>query len=115
MTTGSQFLGHGELWWVTSHPQGIELAQVIDVRPDAVEDLALSHIVQGQPHGVGVIGLHLPILWEVTDHGVPCHPACDPFGNFVTMPSIKMCVQQLHFLPGPIAECLVSWQLLLRR
>ena len=91
------------------------MAQVIEVRPYAVKDPALPHVIQRQPHRVGVVGLHLAMLGEVTDHGVPCHPACDDVGNFVTMPSIKACVQQLRFLFGPIKECLVSWQLLLRR
>ena len=63
----SCFLGCGELWWVTSHPQGVESAQVIDIRPDVIEDLALSHIVQGWLHQVGVVGLHLPMLRKVTD------------------------------------------------
>ena len=67
---GSQSPGCGELWWATSGPQGIESMQVIDVRPDAIEDLALFHIVQAWPHRVGVVGLCLPMLEEVTDHSV---------------------------------------------
>ena len=35
---GNWFLGHGELWWVASHPQGVESAQVIDIGPDADTD-----------------------------------------------------------------------------
>ena len=45
MPMGNWFLRLGELWQVTSHPQGVESAQVIDVGPDNVEDLTLSHVV----------------------------------------------------------------------
>ena len=45
MPMGCWFLRCRELWWVTGHPQDVELAQVIDVRPDTVEDLALTHVV----------------------------------------------------------------------
>ena len=44
MPMGHWFPRGGELW-VTCHPQDVELAQVIDVRPDTVEDLALAHVV----------------------------------------------------------------------
>ena len=42
---GYWFPRYGELWWVTSHPQGIESAQVVDVGPDTIEDLTLSYVV----------------------------------------------------------------------
>ena len=42
---GSWFPRCRELWWVTSCPQGVKLAQAVDVRPDTVEDLALFHVV----------------------------------------------------------------------
>ena len=72
------------------------MAQVIDVQPYAIKDPALPHVVQRWPHRVGVVGLCLPVLGEVTDHGVPCRPACNTIVNFVTMPGIKACVQQPH-------------------
>ena len=115
LAVGSRFPGHGELWWITSRPQGVEVAQVIDVQPYAIEDPAHPCVVQRQPHGVRVVGLPLPVLQEVRDHGVSCHQACNAVGKFVVMPSIKTCVQQPQFLPGPIVECLVGWWLLLRR
>ena len=115
LAMGNWFLGHGELWQNASCPQSIEAAQVIDVQLYAIKDLALSHVIQRWPHGVGVVGLHLFVLGEVTDHGVTCHPACDAVGNFVAIASIKAGVQQLHFLPGPIMECLIGWWLLLGR
>ena len=34
-----------ELWQVTCHPQDVEPVQVIDVRPDAIKDLVLAHVV----------------------------------------------------------------------
>ena len=115
LTAGNQFPGRGELWWIASHPQGIEAAQVIEVRLYAVKDPALPPVIQRWTNGVGVVGLHLAMLGEITDHGVSCHPARDTVGNFVVMPGIKACVQQLHFLPTPITEGLICWWLLLGR
>ena len=54
LAAGGWFPGRGELWQIASHPQGIEVAQVIDVRPYAVEDPVLPHVVQRWPHGVRV-------------------------------------------------------------
>ena len=31
LAVGNWFPGHGELWQIASHPQGVEVAQVIDV------------------------------------------------------------------------------------
>ena len=115
LAMGKWFPGCWELWQITSQPQGIEAAQVIKVQLYAVKDPALYHGIQRQPHKVGVVGLHLSMLGKVTDHGVPCLPAHDAVCSFVVMPSIEACVQQPHFLPGPITECLISWQLLLGR
>ena len=111
----NQFPQHGELWWIASHPQGVEVAQVVEVQPYAVKDPAPTHVIQGWPHGVGVVGLHLAMFGKVTNHGVLHHPACNTIGNFVAMPSIKACVEQPHFLPSPMTECLVSWRLFLGR
>ena len=62
-----------------------------------------------------MIGLCLPMLGEVTNHGVSGGPACNTFSNLFAAPSIKTCVQQLSFLPGLFMECLVCWWLFLKR
>ena len=38
------------------------MAQVIEVRPYAIKDPALPHVIQRQPHRVGVVGCILPCL-----------------------------------------------------
>ena len=111
---GCGFLRCGELWQVTCCPQDVEQAQIVDVRPDAIEDLVLTHVVQGQPHRVWMIGLCLPMLREVADHGVPHGPACDAFNNLHTMPSIEICVQLPSPLLGLVMEGLIGWLLFLR-
>ena len=62
-----------------------------------------------------MIGLDLPMLGKVTDHGVSGGPAHNTFSNLFAMPSIETCVQLLSFLPGLIMECLICGQLFLRR
>ena len=57
----------------------------------------------------------LPVLGEVTDHGVSDGPAHDAFSNLFAIPGIETCLQQSSFLPGLIGECLVHWQCFLRR
>ena len=76
----------------TSHPQGIEPAQIINVRPDTFEDSTLHHVVKRQAHQVRVIRLHLPVFREVADHGVLGGPALNTICNLLVMPGIKMCV-----------------------
>ena len=95
---GCWFLRCGELWWVTCCPQDVEPAQAVDVRPDTIEDLALTHVVQGWPHQVCMIGLCLSMLGEIRDHGVSHGPACNAFSNLLMPPSIKICVK----LPSPL-------------
>ena len=73
------------------------------------------HVVQGWPHRVWMIGLHLSMLGEVTDHGVSSGPACNAFHNLLALPSIKVCVQLLSPLLGLVIEGLVGWLLFLRR
>ena len=62
-----------------------------------------------------MIGLHLSMLEEVTNHGVSHGPACNAFGNLLASPCIKICVQLLSLLPGLVVEGLVSWLLFLGR
>ena len=82
----------GELRWITHHPQGVESAQIINARTDAIEYLAVVHVLQGQPHQVRVIRLHLPVLEKVTDHGVSSSPARKAFYDLLAPPGIKVCV-----------------------
>ena len=35
----------GELGWITRHPQDVEPAQIVDVQSDAVEYLAVVHVL----------------------------------------------------------------------
>ena len=107
LPAGCRFPGCRKLRWITCHPQDVELAQIIDVRLDAVKDLVFAHVVQEWPHRVWIIGLHLSMLREVTDHGVSSGPACNAFSNLLVLPSIEVCVQLLSSLLG-----LVSWLLL---
>ena len=67
-------------------------------------DLALTHVVQGQPCQVWMIGLHLSMLREVTNHGVSHGPACNALSNLFAPPSIEICVQLLSPLLGLVAE-----------
>ena len=100
-----------ELRWITHHPQDVESAQIVNVRLDAVEYLAVTHVLQGQLHWIWVILLHLPMLGKITDHGVSSNPARNAFCDLLAPPGIKVCVQ----LPGLVAEGLISWLLFLRR
>ena len=115
LPTGHGFLGCGELGWITCHPQDVQPAQIVDVRSDAVEDLAFAHVVQVQPQQVWMIGLHISVLGEVADHGVSSGPACNAFSNLLAPPSIEVCVQLPSPLPGLVAEGFVSWLLFLGR
>ena len=112
---GHGFLGCGELGWITCHPQDVELAQIVDVRSDAIKDLAFAHVVQGWPHWVWMIGLHLSVLGEVADHDVSSGPACNAFSNLLAPPHIKVCVQLQSPLPGLVMEGLIGWLLFLGR
>ena len=102
---GSRFLRCGELGWVTSHPQDVEPAQIIDVRSDAVEN---TRVVQGWPHWVWMIGLCLSMFGEVTNHGVSHGPACNAFSNLLVLPRIEVYVQLPSPLPSLVTEGLVS-------
>ena len=110
LPAGCGLLRCGELGWITHHPQNVESAQIVNVRLDTVEYLAIVHVLQGQPHWVQVIQLHLPMLGKVTDHGVSGDPARNTFCDLLVPPGIKVCVQMLGPLPG-----LVGWLLFLGR
>ena len=114
LPVGCGLLRCGELRWVTLHSQDVESAQIVNVRSDAVKYLAVVYVLQGQPHQVRVIQLHLPMLGKVADHGVSSDPARNAFYDLVP-PGIKVCVQPPGPLPGLVMEGLVSWLLFLQR
>ena len=112
---GHRFLRGRELGWITHHPQDVEPAQIINVRLDTLRYLAVAHVLQGWPHQVRVIRLHLPVLGKVADHGVSSSPARKVFCNLLAPPGIEVCVQMLGPLLGLVVEGLVGCLLSLRR
>ena len=99
-----------ELRWITHCPQCVEPAQIVNVRSDALEYLAVAHVLQGRPHWVQVIRLCLPMFGKVADHGVSSNPAWKAFCDLLALPGIEVCVQTPGLLLG-----LVSWLLFLGR
>ena len=97
---GHGLLRGGELGWITHHPQGVESAQIINVRMDALEYLAVMHVLQGWLHRVRVIWLCLSMLGKVADHGVSSDPAQKAFCDLLVPPGIEVCVQTLGPLLG---------------
>ena len=87
-----------KLRWITRRPQGIESAQAVEVRTDALKCLVVMHVLQGWPHWVRVIGLHLPMLRKVADHGISSGPVGMAFGDLLVPPGIKVGVH----MPGPL-------------
>ena len=94
----------GELGWITHHPQDVELAQIVNVQSDAVEYLAVVHVLQGWPHWVWVIWLHLPVLRKVADHGVSGDSARNVFCDLLVPPESKF-----------VSKCRACCQALSRR
>ena len=115
LPTGCRLPRCGQLRWITHHPQDVESAQIVNVRSDAIEYLAVTHVLQGWPHLVLVIRLHLPMLGKVADHGVSSNPARNTFCNLLALPGIKVCVQPPGLLPVLVMEGLVSWMLFFQR
>ena len=115
LPAGHGLLRCGELGWITHHPQDVELAQIVNVRLDAVKYVAVTHVLQVWPHRIQVIRLHLPVLRKVTDHGVSSDPARSAFCDLLAPPGIKVCIQPLGPLPSLVTEGLVGWLLFLRR
>ena len=105
----------GELGWITRRTQDVEPTQIVNVQSDALEYLAVVHVLQGWPHQIWVIQLCLPMLRKVTDHCVSSKPARNTFCDLLALPGIKVCVQMLGSLPGLVMEGLVGWLLFLRR
>ena len=68
----------------------------------------VTHVLQGQPHGVNVIGLHLPMLGKVADHGISSGPAGKAFGDFLAPPGIEVSVHTLRPLPAPVTQGLIG-------
>ena len=66
------------------------------------------HVLQGWPHGVGVIGLHLPVLSQVADHGISSGPAGKALGDLLAPPGIEVGVHTPGPLPAPVTQGLVS-------
>ena len=97
-----------ELRWITHHPEGIELAQIVEVQMDALKGLVVMHVLQGWPYGVRVIGLHLPVLGKVADHGISSCPAGKAFGNLLAPPGIKISVHTPGPLPAPVMQGLIG-------
>ena len=98
-------MGHGlpwggELRLITRRPKGIESAQIVNVQMDALKYLAVTHVLQGRPHRVRVIQLHLPMLRKVTDHGISSGPAGKAFCDLLALPGIKVGVHTLSLLPA---------------
>ena len=89
-----------ELGLITNHPQGVESAQIINVSMDTLKYLVVMHVLQGQPHQVRVIWLHLPVLGKVTDHGISSCPAEKAFGDLLVPPGIEVGVHTLGPLPA---------------
>ena len=111
-------MGHGlprggELGWITHHPQGIESAQIINVQMDTLKYLVVVHVLQGWPHWVRVIRLHLPVLGKVADHGVSSGPARKAFCDLLAPPGIEVGVHTSGPLLGLVAQGLVSQLLFL--
>ena len=59
------------MWWIICCSYSVEMTQVIQVSHNAVKNLALLHVLEGQPYQVWVVGLHLPMFGKVTNHSVP--------------------------------------------
>ena len=68
----------------------------------------VAHVLQGQPHGVRVIGLHLPMLRKVADHGISSGPAGKAFGDLLALPGIEVSVHTLGPLPAPVMQGLTG-------
>ena len=80
----------GELGWITCRPQGIESAQIVNVQTDTLKYLAVTHVLQGWPHRVWVVWLHLPMLGKVADHGISSGPAGKAFAIFLRCQALKL-------------------------
>ena len=76
---------------------------------DALKGLVVAHVLQGQPHGVRVIGLHLPMFRKVTDHGISSGPAGKAFGDLLVQPGIEVSVHMLGPLLAPVMQGLIGW------
>ena len=87
---GCRLLRVEEHRWITHDPQGVESAQIVNVRMDALKYLAVMHVLQGWPHQVWVIRLHLLVLGKVADHGVSSGPGRKPFVIFLHCQVLKL-------------------------
>ena len=74
----------------THHPQGVESAQIIKVQMDALKYLVVMHVLQGQPHWVRIIGLRLPVLGKVADHGISAAQPGRPLAIFLHHQASKL-------------------------